>query len=43
MHLVQEILEFSGLEAHQTVLRAGPVELRAIIDDVASWAVPLAE
>ena len=43
MHLVQEILEFSGLEARQTVLRRLPVDLRAIIDDVASWAVPLAE
>ncbi len=43
MHLVQEILEFSGLEARQTVLRRVPVDVRAIIDDVASWAVPLAE
>ena len=43
MHLVQEILEFSGLEAHQTVLRRAPVDVRAIVDDVASWAVPLAE
>ena len=43
MHLVQEILEFSGLEARQTVLRRLPVDVRAIIDDVASWAVPLAE
>jgi PAS domain S-box-containing protein len=43
MHLVQEILEFSGLEAHQTVLRRGPVDLRDVVEDVASWAVPLAE
>lgn len=43
MHLVQEILEFSGLEARQTVLRRAPVDVRAIIDEVASWAVPLAE
>jgi PAS domain S-box-containing protein len=43
MHLVQEILEFSGLEARRTVLRRAPVDVRAIIDDVASWAVPLAE
>jgi PAS domain S-box-containing protein len=43
MHLVQEILEFSGLEARQTVLRRAPVDVRAIVDDVASWAVPLAE
>ena len=42
MHLVQEILEFSGLEARQTVLRRESVDLRAIVDDVASWAVPLA-
>jgi len=38
MNVVQDILEFSGLEAHQTVLRDGPVDLRAVIDDVASWA-----
>ncbi|NUS41268.1 MAG: hypothetical protein HOP97_06545, partial [Terrabacter sp.] len=43
MHLVQEILEFSGLEARQTVLRRVPVDVRAIVDDVESWAVPLAE
>ncbi|MFC7727217.1 sensor histidine kinase [Nocardioides sp. GCM10028917] len=43
LHLVQEILEFSGLEARQTVLRRAPVDVRAIVDDVASWAVPLAE
>jgi len=33
MHLVQEILEFSGLEARQTVLRRAPVDVRAIIGD----------
>jgi PAS domain S-box-containing protein len=38
MHVVQDVLEFSGLEAHQTVLRDGPVDLRAIIEDVESWA-----
>lgn len=43
MHVVQDILEFSGLEAHQTVLRDGPVDLRAIIEDVASWASPQAD
>jgi PAS domain S-box-containing protein len=43
LNLVQEILEFSGLEARQTVLRREPVDVRAIVDDVASWAVPLAE
>ena len=43
MRLVHDILEFSGLEAHQTVLRRGPVDVRAVVDDVASWAVPFAE
>ena len=38
MHVVQDILEFSGLEAHQTVLRDGPVDVRAVIEDVGSWA-----
>jgi PAS domain S-box-containing protein len=38
MNVVQDILEFSGLEAHQTVLRDGPVDLRTIIEDVESWA-----
>jgi PAS domain S-box-containing protein len=43
MRLVHDILEFSGLEAHQTVLRRGPVDVRDVVDDVASWAVPFAE
>ena len=43
MRLVHDILEFSGLEAHQTVLRRCHVDVRAVLDDVASWAVPLAE
>jgi signal transduction histidine kinase len=43
MRLVHDILEFSGLEAHQTVLRRVPVDVRAVVDDVASWAVPFAE
>jgi PAS domain S-box-containing protein len=38
MHVVEDILEFSGLEAHQTVLRDGSVDLRAIIEDVGAWA-----
>ena len=38
MHVVEDILEFSGLEAHQTVLRDGPVDVRALVEDVRSWA-----
>ncbi|GAB3028389.1 hypothetical protein GCM10011376_16080 [Nocardioides flavus (ex Wang et al. 2016)] len=38
MGVVQDILEFSGLEAHQTVLRDGPVDMHAIVADVRSWA-----
>jgi PAS domain S-box-containing protein len=38
MHVVQDILEFSGLEAHQTVLREAPVDVRAVVENVASWA-----
>lgn len=43
MHLVQDLLEFSGLEAHQTVLHPRPFDVRELVDDVAQWAVPFAE
>jgi PAS domain S-box-containing protein len=43
LHLLQEILDFSGLEAHRTVLRRGPVDLREILGEVACWAGQLAE
>ncbi|MBS2939155.1 PAS domain S-box protein [Nocardioides sp. J2M5] len=43
MHLVDELLEFSGLETHQTVLDVRPFAPRSVVDAVASWAVPLAD
>ncbi|MDR7251581.1 PAS domain S-box-containing protein [Nocardioides sp. BE266] len=43
MRLVHDILEFSGLEAHQTVLHPRPFGIRATVADVEGWAVPLAE
>ncbi len=43
MRVAHDILEFSGLEAHQTVLRREPVDLREMVEDVASWATPFAE
>lgn len=43
LDLVQEILEFSGLEAHQTVLRPGAVDLREILGEISCWSRPLAE
>ena len=43
MHLVQDLLEFSGLEAHQTVLHLRPFDVRELVEDVAQWAVPFAE
>lgn len=43
MQVAQNILEFSGLEAHQTMLRSEPVDLRAIIEDVACWAKNFAD
>lgn len=43
MGLVDDILEFSGLEAHQTVLHPRPFEPSSVVDEVAEWAVPLAE
>lgn len=43
MRLVQDILEFSGLEAHQTVLHPRPFGVRAAVADIEGWACPLAE
>ncbi|WP_210440135.1 sensor histidine kinase [Nocardioides xinjiangensis] len=43
LHLVNDILEFSGLEAHRTVLTHAPFDVRALVADVAEWAVPSAE
>jgi PAS domain S-box-containing protein len=43
LDVVQDILEFSGLEAHQSVLRDGPLDVRAVVEDVASWASCQAE
>jgi len=43
MRLVEDILEFSGLETHRIVLRPQPFQVRTLLEDVASWAVPLAE
>ncbi|MCW2735870.1 ATP-binding protein [Nocardioides sp.] len=43
MRLVDDILEFSGLEARRTVLRPRPFSVHAVVEDVAEWAVPLAE
>lgn len=38
MRLVQDILEFSGLEAQQTVLHPRPFDVQELVDDVAHWA-----
>ena len=43
MHLVHDILEYSGLEAHQAVLHLGPFEVRTAVEDIADWAAPAAE
>lgn len=40
--LVHDMLEFSCLEAHRTPLRPRPFEVRALVEDVAEWAAPLA-
>lgn len=42
MRLVEDILEFSGLEAHQTVLRERPFGIRGLVSDIEDWAAPLA-
>lgn len=43
MRVADDILEFSGLESHQTVLRREPVDLPALVEDLACWATPLAQ
>jgi PAS domain S-box-containing protein len=43
VHLVDDLLEFSGLEAHQTVLHPAPFVVRDLVGDVAHWALPMAE
>jgi PAS domain S-box-containing protein len=43
MRLVEDILEFSGLEAHQTVLHPRPFGIRDLVSDIEDWAAPLAE
>jgi PAS domain S-box-containing protein len=42
MALVHDILEFSGLEAHQAVLHLDPFDVRTAIEDLADWAGPSA-
>ena len=43
MQLVHDILEYSGLEAHQAVLNLGPFEVRSAVEHLADWALPAAE
>lgn len=43
MRLTQDLLTFSELEAHRTVLDRGCIDVRHIVEDVAGWAAPLAE
>lgn len=43
MIIVDDVLEFSGLDAQATVLRVGPFEPRFLVGSVAEWAVPAAE
>ncbi len=43
MRLAQDLLEFSGLEAHRAVLECGPVRLRDLVDDVVAWVEVFAE
>ena len=39
MQLVHDILEYSGLEAHQAVLHVGPFDVRTAVEDLADWAI----
>lgn len=42
MRLVNDILEYSGLEADRTALHPAPFAVRAVVEDVAAWALPRA-
>ncbi len=43
MRLAQDLLEYSGLEAHRAVLECGPVRMRDLIDDVVAWVEVFAD
>lgn len=43
LHLVNDILDFSRLQAHQVVLRLRPFDVRDVIEGVAEWAVSYAQ
>jgi PAS domain S-box-containing protein len=42
MHLVNEILDFSRLEAHKVALRPAEFSVREVVSDVKEWAKPRA-
>ena len=42
MRLAHDLLEFSELEAHRTVVERTPVHVRDLVEDVAAWTEPLA-
>ncbi len=41
-HLVNDVLDFSGLAAHRFSIRLRPFDVRGLIEGIADWAVPLA-
>ena len=43
MRLTHDLLEFSGLEAHRTLLHRAPVHVRDLVDDVAASVAPLVD
>jgi PAS domain S-box-containing protein len=43
MQLVDDLLDFSRLEARQVVLRPRPFDVHALVEGIADWAVPVAE
>ena len=43
VHLVDDLLEFSGLESHQTLLHPEPFVVRDLVDGIAQWALPMAQ
>jgi PAS domain S-box-containing protein len=43
MQLVEDMLEFSGLDARQTALHPRPFSVRSVVSGIADWAAPVAE
>lgn len=43
LRLVDQILQYSGLESHRAALDPRPFDLRVLVDDLVEWATPSAK